>query len=347
MDVGPRTPSSVSCVTVNWNGGEDVLSCLSSLFDQSCTPQEVILVDNASRDGSLEAAVQRFPGLQVIRNDANLGFGAAVNLGVGRATGDWVALINNDAVADPEWLAEMLRVAGSAPGIGMVACKIYLNRREHMIDKIGHRLAIDGQNFGRGHRSIDHGQYDSLTEVAWPDGCAALFRRSAFSQVGGIDAEFFAYADDADLGIRLRLARWLCGFAPGAIVEHRHSQSLGAYSARKLFLVERNRIWLAAKYFPWPLLALNPVLWASRVALTLAAANHGEGPWAQVSGESRSEVMRAVLRAQFAGWRGLPRQFGKRRHLAERCGAGWQRRFPAILREAYVSLGSLARGDVV
>lgn len=341
-DGGP----SVSAVTVNWNGGDGLLACLASLHSQSWPPDEIFVVDNASVDGSLEAAIERFPGLRVIRHVANLGFGAGVNRGVAEATGDWIALLNNDAVADPEWVSEMLAVATADPDIGMVACKIYLDRNRGVIDKVGHRIAIDGQNFGRGHGSFDDGHYDELKEVAWADGCAGLWRRSTFRQVGGIDEEFFAYADDADLGIRFRLAGCRCGLAPGAIVEHRHSQSLGAYSARKLYLVERNRIWLATKYFPWALLVLNPVLWAWRAGLTLAAGKRGQGSWAQVANVHRSSVIAAILRAQLAGWLGAPRQLRKRAQLDRICGPGWQGRFWSLLREAHVSMADLARANV-
>jgi GT2 family glycosyltransferase len=290
--------------------------------------------------------VRHFPKVRVLHNRENLGFGAGVNRGVSEATGDWVALLNNDAIADPEWLTRMLEVADFAAGVGMVACKIYLDRGRRMLDKVGHKIALDGQNFGRGHGALDVGQYDALTEVAWPDGCAALFRRSLFEQVGGVDEEFFAYADDADLGIRVRIAGYRCALAPLAIVEHRHSQSLGAYSAKKLYLVERNRIWLSAKYFPWPLLAVNPLLWLCRAALTLSADRRGEGPFSRVDSSHRMGVATAILRAQVDGWRGLPRQLRKRAQLGQTCGRAWQTRMHALLAEERASLGSVARGDV-
>src|SRR4051812_545050 len=99
---------SVSVVVVNWNGGDDLIYCVESVYEQSMRPHEVILVDNASVDGSLEKAKDRFAGLLTIRHDANLGFGPGVNHGVRAASGEWVALLNNDAIADRDWLAAML-----------------------------------------------------------------------------------------------------------------------------------------------------------------------------------------------------------------------------------------------
>ncbi len=346
MTTASPNDSSVSVVVVNWNGGERVLACLESLDNQSRRPNEIILVDNASDDGSVDAIPHRFTQILVIRNPSNLGYGAGVNRGVAAATSAWIALLNNDAVADRDWIAQLLAVATSAPDYGMVASKIYLDRAQRVIDKVGHRIAIDGQNFGRGHGFVDDGRYDLLTEVAWPDGCAGLWRRSVFRQVGGLDEEFFAYADDADLGIRFRVSGWRCGLARHAIVEHRHSQSLGAYSAEKLYLVERNRIWLAAKYFPWPLLALNPLLWAWRALLTLMAHRQGKGLWAHVAQVDRRAVLRAILRAQLDGWLGVPRQLRKRSAMSTSCGEGWQQRFRSLLRDDRVALGDLARADV-
>jgi GT2 family glycosyltransferase len=338
---------SVSAVVVNWNGGQNVVACLESLYNQSRLPDEVIVIDNASEDGSLESVERCFPQARVICNPSNLGYGGGVNRGVAAATGEWIALLNNDAVADWEWLAEMLGAAAADPQRGMVACKIYLDRRRRIIDKVGHRIAIDGQNFGRGHGRLDDGQYDSLTEVAWPDGCAGLWRRAVFLQVGGLDEEFFAYADDADLGIRFRIAGWRCGLAAKAVVEHRHSQSLGAYSARKLYLVERNRIWLAAKYFPWPLLLCNPLFWAWRALMTALADRDNTGLWARVDRGERRAVRRAILRAQLDGWWGVPRQLRKRAQLRECCGAAWQQRLRALLRADRVALADVARASVL
>lgn len=336
----------VSAIVVNWNGGEGVLDCIASLRAQTRPLLEIIVVDNASGDGSPERLASAFPEVKLIRLPQNVGFGAGVNRGVAAAQGEWLALVNNDAVADPQWLEQMLASAASAADVGMVACKIYLDRGARMIDKVGHRITLDGQNFGRGHRALDRGQYDELREVAWPDGCAGLWRRDVFLCVGGLDEEFFAYADDADLGIRYRIAGWRCALAPRAVVEHRHSQSLGAYSPRKLFLVERNRVWLTTIYFPWFLVLLNPFLWLWRALRTFAAGRGGEGPWSQVSAGNRLEVMRAILAAQLAGWSGAPRQLRKRARLRTTCGPEWPRRMRELLREARVSIGDFARGRI-
>ena len=338
--------STITAVVVSWNGGAKLLDCLRALAAQSRPFDAIVLVDNGSTDGSIEAVRGALPAVSVVALPHNTGFGAGVNRGVTAATTAWVALINNDAIADRDWLTRCLAATATRADIGMVACMVKLDVATGVIDKVGHRLAIDGQNFGRGHRHLDRGQYDAVDSVAWPDGCASLWRRSVFVELGGMDEDFFAYADDADLGIRFRLAGWRCALAPRAVIEHRHSQTLGAYSARKLYLVERNRIWLAAKYFPPGLLAFNAFFWTWRALLTLRAARAGSGSWALVPKLGRMQAARAIARAQFDGWRGLPHQWRKRAQLATQCGADWPRRFEALRREAHVSLAALAAADV-
>ena len=120
----------------------------------------------------------------------------------------------------------------------------------------------------------------------------------------------------------------------------------GAYSPRKLFLVERNRIWLVAKYFPWPLVVLNPLLWLLRAALTFRAGRSGEGPWSQVGAGNRLEVMRAILAAQLAGWLGAPQQLRKRAHLRESCGADWRQRLRATAAGIARRHRRFARGEI-
>jgi len=333
-------------VIVNWNSGEVVVDCVRSVIRQSRAPDQVVVVDNASTDGSRERLEAEFPSIQVVRNARNLGFGGGVNRGVAVAGGEWIALLNSDAVADERWIEEMLAAASGRERCGMVACKIYLDRSARVVDKVGHRIGIDGQNFGRGHRAVDDGRFDLLSEVAWPDGCASLWRREPFVHLGGVDEEFFAYADDADLGIRFRLAGWRCALAPGAIVEHRHSLSLGAYSPQKLFLVERNRIWLVLKYFPWSLVVANPLLWLWRALLTMRGGRDRSGPWAQVSPADRSGALRAIVRAQLAGWLGIYSQLRKRAELRRTCGPQWRSRMREILDRDRVALADLARGDV-
>jgi len=140
----------------------------------------------------------------------------------------------------------------------MLAGKILFQNPPDVIDKVGHLIYWDGQNRGRGTMEVDAGQYDLAEEILWPDACAALYHRRVFEETGGFDETFFAFGDDADLGLRARLLGWKAWYIPTAVVHHRHSASFGAYSPLKVMLVERNRLLLAVKNFtPW-LLLQNP-----------------------------------------------------------------------------------------
>jgi len=306
---------------VNWNRRELLRACLTSLARQKAASFEVILVDNGSRDASLEmveaefAAEPAFP-LRVIANSENRGFCAANNQGIGAARGAFVALLNNDAEADPGWLAALRGAFDGQPEVGMAASKILVHEEPGRIDKAGHLIYLDGQNRGRGSGEPDLGQYEELEETLWPDGCAAMYRRELLEQVGGFDEDFFAYADDAELGLRARIAGWRCLYVPDAVVRHHRGATLGISSARRLELIERNRVLLAAKLFPWSLLWLNPVYYLARLAAGVwaAARDRGEiGRFPGLHGKLRAGL--ALLKGDLAALRLLPRILRKRREV--------------------------------
>jgi GT2 family glycosyltransferase len=270
----------VSLIVVNWNGAGFLEDCLASLERQTYPNREFILVDNGSTDGSadiLRAWSERLAPSTVICLDENTGFCRGNNLGFARARGEWIALINNDAVADPGWLEELVRHGRPDARIGMLGSKILFQVPAGVIDKAGHLIYWDGQNRGRGTMEPDNGQYDADEEILWPDACAALYHRRVFEETGGFDETFFAYGDDADLGLRARLLGWRAWYVPAARVIHRHSATAGAYSPLKVMLVERNRLLLAVKNFPLPLLLLNPFWTLRRYAWHAVAALRRKG----------------------------------------------------------------------
>ena len=173
--------------------------------------------------------------------------------------------------------------------IGMAASKILVYEDPRRIDKAGHLIYPDGQNRGRGSGELDAGQYDRVEEVLWPDGCAAMYRREMLDQIGGFDEDFFAYADDAELGLRARIAGWKCLYIPSAVVRHHRGATLGVRSSRRLELIERNRVLLAAKLFPWSLLWLNGAYYLARLRsqpLGGGAQPGRSGPVSRESGEN-------------------------------------------------------------
>jgi GT2 family glycosyltransferase len=317
MGRNPASASSsepqVSVIIVNHNRAELLLDCLQSITAQTCRNLEILIVDNGSSDHSERAAKSLADARIVwVALDRNLGFAGGCNVGIRRARGEFVALLNNDAIAKKDWIEQLMGPMLDDPDTGMCASKI-LFHGEEVIDKAGHLIYLDGQNRGRGTGERDSGQYDRPEETLFPDGCAALYRRELMLQVGGFDEEFFAYGDDADLGIRIRLLGPRCQYVPEAIVYHRHSSTLGSYSPQKIFWVERNRFWLAIKSFPFVLLVLNPFFTAARWAWNLAAFLSRVGPAGNYRRkESFSDLAGAIFRAYMAGLAGAPRMFKKR-----------------------------------
>lgn len=305
-------PAAVSVIVVNHDRRQLLADCLDSLLRQSLTPLEILVVDNGSRDGSQQYLRDlKSPLVRLLELPSNLGFAAANNRALKVARGEFIALLNNDAVAESKWLERLIQPLRSDPCCGMCASKILLEGG--IIDKVGHLLFLDGQNRGRGTGEPDRGQYDQSQEVLLPDGCAAAYRRELLHQVGGFDEDFFAYADDADLGLRARWLGWSCQYVPGAVVVHRQSATTSRYSPQKIFWVERNRCWLAAKNFPWFVLLAGPFLTLYRWSWNLAAALRGRG----AAGQFRRQggwggAATTVLRANWEALRRLPTMLRKR-----------------------------------
>ena len=333
----------VSVIVVNWNGAKFLDDCLASLEQQSWKNREFILVDNGSTDGSagkIDAWTKRVPNARSIFLSRNSGFCEANNLAFAKARGEWIALLNNDAVAEPNWLEELVRRGDPARRIGMLASKILFAEPEGVIDKAGHLIYWDGQNRGRGTMEKDDGQYDHEEETLWPDACAALYHRQVIEETGGFDESFFAFGDDADLGMRARLLGWSAWYVPTAIVHHRHSATAGAYSPRKIMLVERNRLLLAIKNFPLPLLISNPYWSLRRIACHAYAALKRQGAAGQfVSSQGWFRLPLVLLWSYAGAARILPSALRKRRtirktkKISDREVMGLLRRFQIDLRQ--------------
>jgi GT2 family glycosyltransferase len=306
----------ISVVVVNWNRRELLRACLESLRAQTDVEFEVLVVDNGSEDGSADLAEKEF-GVRVIRNASNLGFCAANNQGIAAARGEFIALLNNDAEAEPGWLAALERACSRRPDIGMVASKVLVWEDPRRIDKAGHLIFPDGQNRGRGSGEIDRGQFDAQEEALWPDGSAAMYRKAMLDQIGGFDEDFFAYGDDAELGLRARIAGWKCVYAPCAVVRHHRGATMGKSSGRRLELIERNRVLLALKLFPWSLLWLNPLFFMVRAAAGALLAGYGGGDTAHFPGWSgKWTIARALIVGNLQAVRLAPRMLRKRAGIA-------------------------------
>jgi len=311
MNSGPL----ISVIIPNWNGKHFLVECIDSLKDQTFRDFETILVDNGSTDGSAEFAEERYGGfIRVIRNKKNLGFTGGNNVGIEAARGEYIVLLNNDTWTEPTWLAELAKATSSDHSIGMWASKVYSYYRRNQIEAVGELIYWDGLSRSRGQYELERGQYNEIEEIFFPPGCGGMYWKSVFEDVGLFDEDFFAYGDDAEIGIRARLAGWKCLLVPKAILYHKNSGTGGQYSPFKAFYVERNRFWITIKYFPWPLLVLSPFFTVYRFVFQAYGALMHRGAAGQFTKNySPWKLIWILMRAYGSGFHGLPRMWKKRR----------------------------------
>lgn len=242
----------VSVIVVNWNGRQFLGKCLHSVLAQTYADYDVVVVDNASSDGSPELIRRDFPSVVLIVNERNLGFAAATNTGIRSTSGEYVATINNDAQADPEWLAEVVEAMNSDDSVGMVASKMLFHDRPQVLNSTGISLDCAAIAWDRRGGAVDDPSESSRVEVFGPSAGAALYRRKMLEDVGLFDEDFFMYLEDVDLAWRARLRGWKCIYTPSARVLHVHSGSSLEGSAFKNYHLGRNKIWTIIKNYPSP-----------------------------------------------------------------------------------------------
>ncbi|MFZ5874870.1 MAG: glycosyltransferase family 2 protein [Nitrospirota bacterium] len=310
-----RVPPAVSVIVVNWNGETYLAECVDSLLAQTHPRTEIIVVDNGSTDGSVGLLRRRYgEKIRLVVNRDNRGFTGGNNDGMAEASGEFVALINNDATADPGWVAALVREAERDPGVGMCASRIVSHDDHAVIDSAGLLLSRDGLGRGRGRLDHDGDRFNRPEDALMPSGCAALYRRAMLDQIGTFDEAFFMYCDDVDLGLRGRVAGWRCRYVPDALVRHRYSASAGKYSLRKIFLVERNRVWVMLKSFPWSVIVLSAPYTALRLWWHAVAAWRGLGGAGRATETvSMPAMVATVLRAYAAALAGAPSILRRRR----------------------------------
>ncbi|MDQ3931616.1 MAG: glycosyltransferase family 2 protein, partial [Actinomycetota bacterium] len=252
----PPSLPTVTIVVVNYNGRDYLEPCLASLLGQRY-PQdrvELILVDNASTDGSVELVRERFPQVQILINTTNTGFAPAVNQGARAGTGDVLALVNNDAVADPDWLRELCKPLVM---FDQVACTggLVLDDRGDSVDFAGGEAAFYGHGFAA-HRGEAPPEDLRQGPTLFVTGASLATTREIFLDVGGFDPDFFAFFEDLDYGWRL----WVMGhevwFVPTSVLYHRHHGTIERFGyPRERYLLERNALATIFKNYGDDLLA--------------------------------------------------------------------------------------------
>ncbi len=299
-------PPAVTVIVVNYNGGEYLRGCLASLARQTCTDFETILVDNASTDGSVERITDRPQRLRILREMVNHGFAGGNNLAARQASGAWIALLNPDAEAAPDWIASLLRAVSERPSHRIVASLQLALDDDTLLDGAGDCYLAFGYawrgGFGRSIRETP-----PAGECFAPCGAAAFYPRDLFLEIGGFEERYFCYHEDVDLGFRLRLRGERCQFDPRCRVRHAGSAITGRASPFAVFHGARNGFWTYVRNMPGLLLALTAPVWAAgTVAILLRGLVTGR--------------FNATARGLLAGIAGLGPTLAERRRIQkQRC----------------------------
>jgi GT2 family glycosyltransferase len=288
--------------------------CVRSLAEQTRQDFEIVVIDNS---GARLARKTLAPGenLRFIENDSNIGFGAAINQAYSSSQSSFLATLNDDAIATPGWLEELLAATESRADVGMWASQVRLMDGEQL-DSAGMLICRDGSSKQRGHLASPDA-YGRLEEALAPSGSAALYRRTMLEQIGGFDEDFFLYCEDTDLGLRARWAGWKCLYAPKAVVYLHYSHTAGRATPLKAYYVERNRLFLLVKNFPIGHLFAAPFVSIARYGWHLAGMLRGEGTAAQFreDGHGGLQMVALVVRAHWALLRNWSRLWRKRRAI--------------------------------
>jgi len=271
-----RAPSAtVTAVIPTHNQRTRLESLLRDLARQSLPLQEVLVVDNGSRDGSAGMARER--GARILAMGSNTGFARAVNRGIKESRQRYVAVLNDDVRLDSGWLSRLVKKLESGGG-WFATGKILRADGSSVIDGTFDEVSRAGCAWRCGEGREDGPRWSRPQEISFAPFTAAVFRRELFDKVGLLDERFESYLEDVDFGLRCALAGFRGAYEPEAVARHHGSSTLGKWDPRKVRLIARNQVLLVAKHYPpgwwrrlgWPVL-VGQLLWA------LVALRHGTG----------------------------------------------------------------------
>lgn len=285
----------VYAITLNWNQRDETLGCLQSLSNLNYANLRLLLVDNASTDGTPLAVAECYPHIKIIINKKNLGFGAGFNVGIRYALeqgAEYVLIINNDARLAPDALTQMLSL--SQPNIGMIAPKIYYASEPERIWSLGGmRHPLNYEMIGDARGQIDCGQWDTVLERDYFVGCILLFSAKMLNEVGLFDEDFFLYYEDSDLSVRARQAGYRLLLCPLAYGWHKVAiSSGGSDSPNERYWMARSSVYFFYKHIHgWRWIVVIPYRLASAIKTVLRLTMRG-----------KQEAVKSYLRGLKHGW---------------------------------------------
>lgn len=293
---------SVTVTIVNWNSGELLARCLRHLEAQTVQPERVLVVDNASYDGSANG-VEASTNSTVLKLPVNMGFAAGNNRALAVCDTEFVALLNPDAFPEPDWLEYLLIAARSHPDVAAFGSRQLCQGSPEVLDGIGDTYHISGLVWRDRYGALQQATDLIPREIFSTCASAALYRRQILVDIGGFDEDYFCYIEDADVGFRLRLAGHKAMYVPDAVVHHVGSATTGGqHSDFSVYHGHRNLVWTFVKNVPgilfWILLPLHFLLNLTTIAVFIA---RGQG--------------RVILHAKLDAIKNLPQAWTKRKKI--------------------------------
>lgn len=291
-------------VIVNWNSWDVLIRCLDKLESQTYRNFKVLVVDNASSQTAPDTLMSNYPHVTFIYNQSNIGFAAANNQAIKLVSDSkWVVLLNPDAFPEPEWLELLISAAEKNPDYSAFASRQLMDGNDDLLDGNGDVYHISGLFWRDGHGLNVKEAIDEPREIFSPCAAAALYRTEVILSADGFDEDFFCYAEDVDLGFRLRLLGHRCMLVPKAVVHHIGSvTSGGQHSDFAIYHGHRNLVWTFVKNMPgilfWLLLPLH-------ISLNLLSII-----WFAVRGRGG-----VIWQAKRDAIKGLPTMWRKRRKI--------------------------------
>jgi GT2 family glycosyltransferase len=241
--------ADVTVVVVTWQAADLIGECLASLAAQTHS-HRTLVVDNASTDGTAALIAAEFPSVRVLSLATNTGFAGGVAAALPYVRTPYLALLNNDATADPEWLERSLALLSARTDVAAAAARMRLRDNPSLLNNAGVMLMRGGYGADRGLDQPDGPPFDVPAEVFGFSGGAAVLRMDTVRAAGGMPPEFFLYYEDTDLAWRLRLSGWRIWYEPAATVTHRHAASTDRRSPMFAFYNERNRLLMLLRCAP-------------------------------------------------------------------------------------------------
>jgi GT2 family glycosyltransferase len=295
--------NQAAVIVVNWNSGKDLEKCLDALKNQALLPKQIIVVDNASSDDSLAGIEEKFPHVELTRLGENTGFARANNLGVKKVRDcDWVAFLNPDAFAAPDWLENLLQSAVENPDFAFFGSHMHKHGVEDELDGTGDVYHVSGLAWRRDHGLSASANKRVSGEVFSACAAAAMIWTDVFLEVGGFDENFNSYFEDVDLGFRIRLLGLRCFYVANAEVQHVGSGSTHRLSDYAVYHGNRNMVWAYVKNMPGILFWIYlPQHLLANVAALLWFTLKGKGG--------------VVFRAKWDAIQGLPKAFAQRKTI--------------------------------